>query len=335
MLKNRIHFTFLATIVFVFSGAFGSGVHAQTSSGPTPAAQDPTYQKFLDNHRTNPDVAYQAAQDYLRQYGTSAAPNDKVASYLRQWIAAYEKYEQFKRLLAHISAKQIDEAFALGKTLLENDPDDLAVLFTLTLAGWEDLYKGGRTTTHLAKTKDYALRAIRLLEGGKSFSVSNPLTEQQRNENIGGLKLALGWLLRRSAPSEAVDYLIDAARRSEKVRRTPDTYGALAAVYEEYYYAPSAAAYKEDCQTAEQTKTQACIDTKTRADAAAEVAIDALARAIAYSNEPELKAKFDEQRQRWMKSLETLYKDRHNGSIVGLPEMLERITSKPLRERIK
>jgi hypothetical protein len=58
--------------------------------------------------------------------------------------------------------------------------------------------------------------------------------------------------------------------------------------------------------------------------------IDALARAIAYSNTSPNAAKLAQARTAWTEQVTTYYKFRNNDSDTGLKELIASITSRPL-----
>ena len=83
--------TRLFTVATLFVFAFASFVLAQEPD----AVKVEMYQRFVDNRLPHPDIAYQAARDYLQKY---ANDKDKYTDYLGRWALAYERDER-KRIL--------------------------------------------------------------------------------------------------------------------------------------------------------------------------------------------------------------------------------------------
>ena len=65
-----------------------SDPNSPSSSSNDEGLKQKLYERFVNNRKTNPDVAYQAAKAYLQLY-----PDDKdeTAELFRKWTAAYEK----------------------------------------------------------------------------------------------------------------------------------------------------------------------------------------------------------------------------------------------------
>jgi hypothetical protein len=174
----------------------------------------------------------------------------------------------------------------------------------------------------------YTKKTIQLIQSGKSFDPAKPFTAQEKDDKLGTLNYALGILLKKSAPAEAMTYLANAAQLEGSSKKDPLTYSSLAEIYETNEYGKLATQFNNSCKTEDQLKTQECIDLKAKADQVVDHMIDALARSIAYSNASSESAKYAQARTVWMESLTNYYKYR-NGSDTGLKELIAGITSKP------
>ena len=124
-MRHRLVLALLCTIAFAFSTAVH--LYGQTPK-PASTAQETddeykvnTYKRFVENREPNPEVAYQAAKDYMGRYGKE---NDEYTRYLKQWMAAYEEDERARklaaeredreqRLLGAITQKKFADAYAL------------------------------------------------------------------------------------------------------------------------------------------------------------------------------------------------------------------------------
>ncbi len=332
-MKKLIQLLVFAALLTAFALPALAQTTANNGSTAASAAQDDTeakaalYKKFTDNIKTNPPVAYDAGKEYLAKYEAKDGPDDTYVKYIKKWVTSYEKIARRQQLFDHLNKKELDAAFTLASQVLADYPDDLSVLFELARAG--TIASTGGNTTHDAETINYTKRTIQLIQSGKSFDPNKPLSEKEKNENLGNLNYALGLLLRKNSPTEAVTYFANAAQVEGPAKTNPLTYFSLADIYETSQYVNLAKQFNDTCKTEEQAKTQACIDLKAKADLVVDHIIDALARAIAYSNIGPDKANFDKARAAWMESITNYYKYRNNGSTTGLDQLIAGITSKP------
>ena len=289
------------------------------------------YKRFTDNVPTktspgNPAAAYEAGKEYLAKYEATDGPNDQYIKYIKRWVDSYDKIARRNQLLQHLKDKKTNEAFALGRQVLADTPDDLPILFELSQAGLNAATSGNEANN--ADTINYAKKTIQLIQAGKTFQPGVAI--QNKDVLLGGLNYSLGFLLKKSQPTEALNHFITAAQYEGPSKKDPTTYASLAEIYEATEYSRLATQFNNNCKTEEQAKTQECIDLKAKADQAVDHLIDALARAIAYSNMSPEAAKFAPARTSWMENITNYYKYRNNGSDAGLKELIAGITSKPL-----
>lgn len=316
---------------------------AQTTPTPTPATpaaggQDETqakadlYQKFRDNYKANPPVAYEAGKEYLQKYEASATtPEDtQIVGYVKKYVVSYEKLARRNQLVQKLKDKNYPEAVALSKQVLVDFPDDLPILYQLSAVGYVVNTTPNSNDPNSADTIAFTKRTIQLIQSGKSFDPAKPFTAQDKDEKLGTLNYALGIILRKSAPAEAMTYFVNAAQFEGPSKKDPYTYSNLAEIYETNEYKGLATEFNNSCKTEEQAKTQACIDLKAKADQAVDHVIDALARAIAYSNASSNPGQYAQARATWQEGITNYYKYRNNGSDTGLKELIAGITAKPL-----
>jgi hypothetical protein len=307
-----------------------------TTTPATPAAggqDDPEvvaalYKKFTDNFKANPPVAYEAGKEYLQKYEAKAATDDekKIVAYIRKWVDSYDKIARRNQLIQQLTAKDYNSAFALSKQVLTDFPDDLHVLFELSKAGLAAVENGNKNNS--ADTVAYAKKTIQLLQSGKTFEKDKPVAN--KDEIVGGLNYLIGFLLQESQPAEATNYLITAAQFEGFSKKDPRTYNILAGIYEKNEYATLATQFNNNCKTPEQLATPDCTTLKAKADQVVDRMIDALARAIHYSNSGPNAAGWAQARTAWTEALTNYYKYRHEGSDAGLKELIAGIAAKPL-----
>ncbi len=313
------------------AATFALPAFAQTTQ-PSPAAttaasaaQQPStvcvdlYNKWRDNRKgdaATQKVAYEAGKQYLAQCGS-----DEYVSYVQKWVTAYDKAARDIDFYKAANDKKYDETFRLGKQLLSEDANNMAVLLTLANAGLGNASAGTSAIESLnADTINYAKAALRIAED-PSKTVDKWAPYASKDDAIGWLNYTLGVLNVKRAPKEAAGYFVKAAQTNFSAKQDPALFYFLATAYQGAEYKPLADDYQATC--AGKDLTDEC---KTKLDTMNLVVdriIDAYARAIAFGGAKPQKAE-------WMKQLTSFYKFRHNDSETGLNELIAGIQSKPL-----
>jgi hypothetical protein len=272
-----------------------------------------TYQKWYDNRKDHQDVAYEAAKDYL----ATCTTEDQYSAALKKFKDAYDAITA-----GATTAKQFDDAVKsgkyaeqvrLGKLLLANDPDNVnnvKIYIILGVAGLND-------SSLLSESAQYAKKAIELIEVGKPFA---PLFDGSRDKALAQLNYAIAKASLSGAPTDALPYLIKAARYESDLKKNPQTYLDIVTAYEKGPRAKLTeeydAKYKGHDETPESKLVAANINQVIDRQ------IDAYARAtFVATNAADKKALMDE--------LTTLYKYR-NKSDTGLNELVAGILAKPI-----
>src|SRR6266545_1521254 len=269
------------------------------------------YKEFTDLRTKDAAKAYEAAKKYL---GCSPA-EDQYTAYLKKWVAAYDK-EARKLKLPDLLYNQMKytEAYALGKEILADDPENVKVLIDVSYAGY-----ASKSEALSAETMAFAKKAIQLIEGGKAPENWSPYSSKE--ETLGYLYNTIASLSMRKSPSEGLTALIKAAQFEGKIKKLPSTYAVIAAAYETGPYAKLSADYKACCEGEEETpQSKLALENINQV---VDRMIDAYARAVALAGN-------DPKKTEWMESLTTWYKFRHNQSDAGLNEMIASVMSKPL-----
>jgi opacity protein-like surface antigen len=274
------------------------------------------YGTFLENFRGDPakqKIAYDAAKLYLTSCPED--PADAQAAYMKnKFVIPYEKIkgdaDVAKQLEGAINSKNYAEQMRLGKLVLSGDPDNTKVYIILGVVGLND-------PSLLSDSAQYAKKAVEMIEAGKPFA---PLFDGSRDRALAQLNYAMAKAKLSSAPTEALPYLIKAARYDSDLKKNPQTFLEIGTAYEKGPRAKLTeeyeAKYKGHDETPESKLVAANIDQMIDRQ------IDALARGVAVAtNAADKKALMDE--------LTTLYKYR-NKSDAGLNELVAGILSKPL-----
>jgi hypothetical protein len=322
---------FAALVTTLALPALAQNTTTPANSGGTAAAQDDAeklalYEKFRNNIKDNPPIAYEAGKEYLAKYEAGAPADDQYVSYIKKWVGSYDKLARRNQVIQQLNAKDYNNAFTGAKQVLTDYPEDLALLFELSKAGLAAAISGN--TANNAATIDYARRTLQMIQAGKTFVKDQPIANKE--EILGGLNYELGFLLRESQPGQAIPYIIAAAQSPGVSQKDPYTYSFLASAYEQAEYANLRTQYEAGCKTEEQLKSAQCTELTTKVNDVVDRMIDALARAVSYSKSSPDTAKFEQARTAWMEQLTALYKYRHEGAETGLPEMIAGVTSKPL-----
>ena len=352
-MKHRLVLALLCTIAFAFSTAVH--LYGQTPK-PASTAQETddeykvnTYKRFVENREPNPEVAYQAAKDYMGRYGKE---NDEYTRYLKQWMAAYEEDERAFRLAAEradreqqllgsFTQRDFAKAYGLAKRVLTDDPNNIRVLIALGY-GAVGASTEARNESFNADAEKYAEKAIQLVESGKLPSGSELPTSgggvgpsptgpqiwapfKSKEDVLGSLLYALGFYQLKSEPEGAVVHFIKSAQVDAARRNAPSTYYYLAAAYQNGPYKRLSDDYsKRFANQPESAESKAALENINKV---VDKIIDAYARAVALAgSDPQ----HQNAKNQWMARLTELYKFRHAGSDIGLNDLIARVLSQPL-----
>jgi hypothetical protein len=306
---------------------------AQTPS-PAPAqgacseeSKAALYTDFTTFRTTDAVKANEAARKYL----ACSPQEDQYTAYLKKWAAAYDKEARkirFQPLL--YGDKKYAEAFALGKEILADDPENLRVIIDLGYSGFHLAAPATKNESFNTDSLTYSRKAIQMIESGKvpeSLDGKNlPWAPfKGKDDTLAYLYHGVGRLLLKTNPTEALTALIKAVQYDTDLKKAPLEYYFIAAAYETGPYPKMSADYeakfKDKPESPEQKLALANIEQVI------DRMIDAYARAVALAgNNPTYAAN----KKDWMEALTTWYKYRHNQSETGLNEMIASVLSKPL-----
>ncbi len=288
-----------------------------------------TYNKFIDNRVPYPEVAYQAAKDYMAKYGRE---DDQYTRYLRTWISAYEedlrnarlaaeKADREQQLLGSFTNKDYAKAYGMAKQVLADNPENLKVLIALGYEGV--LASENRNESFNSDAATYARKAIQLIESGKTPENWAPF--KNREDVLASLYYAEGFYALKPKPEAAVPEFIKAAQINSDRRTSPSTYYYLALAYQNGAYKRLSDDYtKRFANQAESPEGKAAIENVNKV---VDKMIDAYARAVALAQkDPQQAAAMAS----WQARLVSFYKFRHDGSDVGLNELVSGVLATPL-----
>ena len=172
-----------------------------------------------------------------------------------------------------------------------------------------------------AETVGYAKKAIQLVDEGK-------VTKADPFKNIefarGFLNFAWGELLKDLSPVEAAAAYLRAIQADSPYRNEPIAYHRLGAAILKGEFARLSAEYNEKYGAKQSSPEQRAIF--DRINHLCERAIDAYARAVALSTNPQQQ----DARNKILAQLTALYKTFHNNSDAGLNELIAGVLARPL-----
>jgi len=272
---------------------------------------------------TNPTTKLAAAEDFIAKFPQSNArleiakqivteiakiKNGAVALALLERAQAVftsaEERELLKpvALTAYVLGNRVDEAFALAHEMLAKNPNDLAVLVPLTQLGADEARKRNRKFADVSL--QYGLKAIALIEADK------------QTESLGQLYQQTAILYLADGNSQ------EAKSRLEKATtlapREPGNFALLGRII--------SADYVTRLKTYESMP-----EGKAKQEAAKQLndlldkVIDNYAHVAALATG---RAEYQTLLQQVIPDLTTYYKQRHNGSIKGLQQLIDRYKSK-------
>ena len=282
--------------------------------------KDAWYATFRETFKTEQQPkAYEAAKKYLT---ACSAEDTDITKYLKKWVGVYEKEVRKVRLTQLIyNDKKYPEAYALGKEILTDEPDNLKVLLDLGANGY--LVAPSKNAALNADAISYAKKAIQLLESGKTVENWQPFSG--KDEALAYLNYTIGYMALEQDPSAALSSLIKAAQFESALKKSPYTYAYIAGAYEAGPYAKQSDAYKSTYQGKDETPESKLA--LANINQLIDRMIDAYARAVAAAGTD---TKYEAKKKEWMESLRTWYKYRHNESDAGMNDMVISILTKPL-----
>ena len=265
-----------------------------------------TYKKWYDNRKDHQDIAFQAAEEYIKVCPDDAGPYaGAIKKFYDAYKAASSANDTKKQFEDAVVKKNYAEQMRLGKLIIASEPDNSAAYIIMGVAGLSD-------ANLLNDSNQYAKKAIELIEAGKPFA---PFTS--KDQALAYLNNAVAKSILKSAPADAIPFILKAVRYESDLKKNPLLYNDLASAYGEGPIAKQSGDYtKFTTETPESKLAFANLNQLIDRQ------IDALARATALSTNPTNKKAF-------MDLLTGLYTDR-NKSTTGLDTLLAGILSKPV-----
>ena len=285
---------------------------------------------------TNPTTKLTAAEDFIAKFPNSTArlsvaetiggeilkvKNGMVALTLLQrayTIFTAEKEREILRpaaLEAYVIGNRPDDAFAVAAEILAKNPDDIQVLTRITLAGTEEASRKNRK--YVDVSLQYGLKAIELIEAdAKPTSLANEAWTLQRAK-LDQLyqQTAILYLAAGNAP-EAKTRLTKASTLSP---REPSNFALLGRVINADYLVQ-----KDAYEAMNDGKSK--LEAQKKLEELLDSIIETYARAVALATG---RVEYQSLLQSVVPDLTSYYKIRHNQSIKGLQELINRYRAAP------
>lgn len=289
----------------------------------TDEAKEALYSSFLKTRTDDPAKAYADAKKYLACPTTGITEaQTKIVDYLKKWSAKYEevsKTNQFPDLL--YNQKKYPEAYALGKEILAQQPDNLKVMIDLGANGY--LVGPLNNPALNAEALQHAKNALAALEAGKTVDDWKPLPS--KDVAVAYLNYSIGALTLQNDPANALKSLIKAAQFETPLKQSPFTYAYIAGAYETGPYAKLSEEYKTKFGGQNETPESKLM--LANINQLVDRMIDGYARAVALAGAD---PKFAQPKTVWNESLTTWYKYRNNNDVAGMDQLVAGILAKPL-----
>jgi hypothetical protein len=287
----------------------------------TQEAKDALYQSFLKTRQNEQAKAYEDAKKYLAcPAGEVTEAQQKIIDYLKKWSTAYEKGIRKIRLTEHLyKDMKYPEAYALGKEILVDEPDDLKTLIDLGANG----YLVANNPALTAEALQHARKALQLLESGKTIEDWQPLPGKE--VAIAYLNYTIGTLTLQQDPNGALKHLLKAAQFETPLKKSPFTFAYIAGAYETGPYAKQSEAYKAAYSGKDETPESKLA--LANINQLIDRMIDGYARAVALAGTD---PKFATPKAGWNESLTTWYKYRNNDQVTGMDQLVAGILATPL-----
>jgi tetratricopeptide (TPR) repeat protein len=280
---------------------------------------------------TNPTTKLTAAEDFIAKFPNSNArlsvaetvadeimkiKNGAVALALLDRARAVFTSEQEKEILkpvaleAYAIGNRVDDAFALASEMLAKNPDDTTVLMRMTLTGAEEARKKNRKYADVSL--QYGLKAIALLEAGQKPASIDDQTWALQTGSLAELyqQTAILYLASGNTP-EAVSRFTKAATLSPL---DPSNFALLARVMNADYLLQTEAFEAMPDGKARQ-------DAQKKLEALLDSMIETYARAAGLATG---RVEYQTLLQQVIPDLTIYYKRRHNESIKGLQQLINR-----------
>lgn len=260
------------------------------------------------------EKAYQMSKEYLAQY---AEDKDEKTTKIKAFI---EKYRT-SAINIKLDDGKTAEAFALGKEVLADEPENAYIMMNLAYGGYEELTKK-KSKSFADDSVNYANKTLSLFEAGKLPQNFQPFKDQA--EATATMYYIIGSFAADDNPKKAAENFYKSLQYESKIKNTAFPYYSIAFHYEQDY-AKAAKEFqaKHGSKTVEDSEYKA---DNAKLEKLLDKMLDAYARTVKVAqaeNNPNTAA--------WKQRYTDIYKF-INQNDAGADEYLNNIMSKPMPE---
>lgn len=306
-MKKIINAASLVVLTLVFTlSAFAQNSNEKKNEAYNKIAKLSQTKKPEDQEK-----AFNLGKDFLAQYGKEGS--DEQVKKIKDFIEKY-RISLFNKKL---DEGKTAEAFALGREILAQEPENTYVVMNLAYGGYDALNKR-KDKSFDSDSINYARQAISLMEGGKLPTTFEPFKNQA--DAAGVMYYVIGSFQMDSDPQEAAKNFYKALQYDSQIKDSSYAYFAIAYGYEKAYE-KLANEYQAKAPKASEAELKEMQDKLMKV---ADRMLDAYARAIKFAETDNNSA-----REEWKRRFAEVYKYR-NGSETGMNEYLNSAATKPL-----
>ena len=171
------------------------------------------------------DKAYQTSKEFLAQFGSD---EDEQVKKVKEYV---EKYRA-SAINQKLDDGKTAEAFALGKEILEQEPENTYVMMNLAYGGYEALTKK-KDKSFAADSVNYANKTLSLFEAGKLPKTFQPFTNQA--EATALMYYIIGSFQVEDDQQKAAQNFYKSLQYDSKIKNTAYPYYFIANNYEQAY----------------------------------------------------------------------------------------------------
>ncbi|MFT3744205.1 MAG: hypothetical protein QM785_07915 [Pyrinomonadaceae bacterium] len=174
-------------------------------------------------------TAYPLAKDFIVRFGKDNKDGkDKGVTQVKAFVEGYRE----STFYASVDANKPAEAFAFGKEVLAEHPDDVLVMINLAHAGYNSLGPK-RDKTYADETIGFAKKAAAALEGGATPKNFAPYKD--KDEAQAWMYYIPGYILLDTDNKESAINIYKAMAFNSPIKESSLPYYFLATYYEDVY----------------------------------------------------------------------------------------------------
>jgi hypothetical protein len=258
------------------------------------------------------DKAYQYSTEYLQRFGDDTGENlPKIKNFVKQ-------YREHK-VYVDLNEKNYADAFAVGKQLLAEYPDDVAITFNLAYGGYGALTKKN-DASFANDSSAYAKTSIDLLGKGTMPDKFDPFLNKD-DANSWMYYIIAAFQQESNLKDAAVNYY-KAVQFDSPIKKSAQPYYVIAVYYEDVYNKMSTI-----LQAKSSTLPKAELDAETaKVNTVIDLMLDAYARAYTYGV-----AEKTPNTEVWKSRMLEVYKFRKNTD-AGFDAFVAAAAASPMKE---